>query len=152
MVHAARMTAAGLAAYALVNLRGVSQGLYAMITAIIVTQSSIGGSLKMALEQAAGTLLGALYAPAVMLLVAPADHLTGALALVVALAPLSFLAAFSPGYRAAPSRASSCCSPKQVWALDRSSLRPTASLRSHSDAASGSWFRCLSYRRRPLAP
>jgi uncharacterized membrane protein YccC len=102
MVHASRMTAAGLAAYALVNVLGVSAGLYAMITAIIVTQSSLGGSLKMALEQAAGTLFGALYAPAVMLLVAPADHLTGALALAVALAPLSFLAAFSPGYRAAP--------------------------------------------------
>jgi uncharacterized membrane protein YccC len=46
MVHAARMTAASITAYALVYLLGLSDGLWAVITAIVVTQSSIGGSLR----------------------------------------------------------------------------------------------------------
>lgn len=102
MVHASRMTAAGLSAYAVVYLLGLSEGLWVMITAIVVTQSSIGGSLKMALDQALGSLFGAIYATGVVLLISPDGHLKSVAALVLALVPLSFLSAMYPGYRAAP--------------------------------------------------
>jgi uncharacterized membrane protein YccC len=102
MVHASRMTAAGLGAYALVYLLGLSEGLWVIITAIVVTQSSVGGSLKMALDQAVGSLFGAIYATAVVLLISPQNHLESVAALILALVPLSFLSALYPGYRAAP--------------------------------------------------
>lgn len=102
LVHASRITAAGLSAYALVHLFGLSEGLWVMVTAIAVTQSSVGGSLKMALDQALGSLFGAIYATAVVLLVAPEGHLEAVAALILAIAPLAFLSALNPGYRAAP--------------------------------------------------
>ena len=102
MVHGARMTVASLAAYVLVHLLGLTEGLWAIVTAIIVTQSSIGGSLKVAFDQLAGSLSGAGYATVVVLVISPDDQVSSALALVVALAPLSVLAAHSPGFRIAP--------------------------------------------------
>lgn len=102
LIHASRMTAAGLGAYALVHLLGLSGGLWAMITAIVVTQSSVGGSLKFALDQAIGSMVGAIYATAVVLLISPVGHVESVIAFVVALAPLAFLSALYPGYRAAP--------------------------------------------------
>jgi uncharacterized membrane protein YccC len=67
-----------------------------------VTQSSVGGSLKAALDQLVGSLFGAAYGTAVALVVSPDDPLSSAAALVAALAPLSILAAFSAGFRIAP--------------------------------------------------
>jgi len=102
LVHGTRMTVASLAAYLLVHLLGLSEGLWAAITAIVVTQSSIGGSLKVAFEQLAGSLSGAVYATLVVLVIRPDDSLSSGLALAAALAPLSLLAAHSPGFRIAP--------------------------------------------------
>lgn len=102
LVHGVRMTVASITAYALVHVLGLSEGLWAVITAIIVTQSSIGGSLKVASDQLLGSLLGAGYATAIALLIAPDDRISSVLALVAALAPLSMLAAHSAGFRIAP--------------------------------------------------
>jgi uncharacterized membrane protein YccC len=102
LVHAARMTASSIAAYALVYAIGLSEGLWAVITAIVVSQSSIGGSLKAAFDQLAGSLFGAAYAAAIALALAPDDPVTSAIALAVGLAPPSILAALSPGFRIAP--------------------------------------------------
>lgn len=102
LVHASRMTTAGVGAFALVYLLGLSEGLWATITAIVVTQSSVGGSLKVARDQAIGSLFGALYGMLVMLLIAPRNAVESALTLIVVVAPLSFLAARNPGYRVAP--------------------------------------------------
>jgi uncharacterized membrane protein YccC len=102
MVHAVRMTTASLTAFLLDYSLGLSQGLWAVITAIVVTQSSVGSSLKMAFDQAIGSLLGAVYATAIVLAISPDDPLSIAVALVIALAPLTILAAFSAGFRIAP--------------------------------------------------
>src|SRR3546814_667741 len=102
MVHAARMTAATITAYVSVYALGLSEGLWAVITAIVVTQSSIGGSLKAAFDQFAGSLFGAVYATTIALAISPGDPVTSAVALVLALAPPSILAAFSAGFRIAP--------------------------------------------------
>ena len=101
-VHAARMTTASVAAFALVHAIGLPGGLWAVITALVVNQSSVGGSLKAVFEQFLGSLFGAVYGAAVALAIAPDDPLSRAAALVIALAPPSILAAFSFGFRIAP--------------------------------------------------
>src|SRR5690625_4750674 len=98
----ARMTMAAVTAYTLIYVLGLSEGLWAVITAVIVAQSSVGGSLKVAFEQLVGSLFGAIYATGLMLLIAPDDFLASMITLIAALAPLSLLAALSPGYRIVP--------------------------------------------------
>ena len=101
-VYAARMTAASVAAYASAYLLGLPEGLWAVVAAIVVVQSNVGGSLKAAFEQFAGSVFGGVYAAAVALAMTPSDPLSSALALTVALAPPSVLAASSRGFRIAP--------------------------------------------------
>lgn len=101
-LHALRMTASSLAAFALAALLGLPQGFWAVITALIVTQSNVGGSLKAALDRFVGSVCGAVYGGAVAFLIPHAGGLSRAAALVVAVAPLSFLAALSAGFRVAP--------------------------------------------------
>lgn len=100
--HSVRMTTAGTAAFALAYALGLPEGVSATVTALVVTQSNLGGSLRTASEQIAGSMLGAAYALAVALAIRPADASSTMAALVVALAPLSLLAAHSPGFRIAP--------------------------------------------------
>jgi uncharacterized membrane protein YccC len=102
MVHAVRLTTAGVAAFTLFRALGMPQTLWVVITALLVTQSSVGGSFKAAIDQLAGSLFGAVYGAGIALAVPPGDQLWGAVALVAVLAPLSILAAFSAGSRIAP--------------------------------------------------
>ncbi|HLW26112.1 MAG TPA: FUSC family protein [Kiloniellales bacterium] len=102
LVHATRITAASLMAYVLVYSFSLPEGLWAVITAVVVVQSSLAGSLKVAFEQLAGSIFGAIYATALVLLIAPSDFLTSILTLILALGPLAILAALSPGFRIAP--------------------------------------------------
>ena len=96
------MTAGGVAAFAAAYSLGLSGGLWAAITAIIVIQSNVGGSLKAAFEQLIGSIFGAAYAVAIALAIPPDDPLSRAIVLAIALAPTSILAAFSAGFRIAP--------------------------------------------------
>ena len=56
---AVRVAVAGLAAFVLAEALGLTQSYWAVITAVIVIQQSVGGSLKAALDRLAGTLAGA---------------------------------------------------------------------------------------------
>ena len=100
--HSVRMTTASTAAFASAYALGLPEGISATVTAMVVTQSNLGGSLKTAFEQVIGSMLGAAYAIAVVLTVQPDDAASIITALVVALAPLSLLTALSPGFRIAP--------------------------------------------------
>ncbi|MBP2302012.1 FUSC family protein [Azospirillum picis] len=102
LIHALRMTISCLAAFALAAALALPQAFWAVITAIIVTQSSVGGSLKAALDRFVGSLLGVVYGCAVAILMPHGDPPARALALLVAVAPLSFFAAISAGLRVAP--------------------------------------------------
>jgi uncharacterized membrane protein YccC len=67
---AARMTASGLAAYAVAEILHVPlNGLWVIITAIVVTQMSAGGSLRATLEYIIGTVGGAVYAAIIGVLI-----------------------------------------------------------------------------------
>src|SRR5690606_37163884 len=86
----------------LARLLGFAHGYWAVITAIIVIQSSLGGSLKAAVDRLAGTLAGALYGALVAIALPHAEGWGLGLALVAAIAPLALLAAIKPSFKAAP--------------------------------------------------
>src|SRR3954447_11931256 len=96
------MTASSLAAFGLAQALALPQGFWAVITALIVTQSNVGGSLKAALDRFIGSVFGAVYGSAVAFAIPHEHGLSRAAALIVAVAPLSFLAARSAGFRVAP--------------------------------------------------
>ncbi|WP_376963387.1 FUSC family protein [Azospirillum sp. A26] len=102
LVHALRMTASTLATFALAEMFDLPQGFWAVITALIVTQSNVGGSLKAALDRFVGSLVGVAYGGAIAMLIPHTDGMARAAALLAAVAPLSYLAAKSAGFRIAP--------------------------------------------------
>jgi len=99
---ALRVTIAGTLAYAVTRFFDLQQGYWAVITAVVVMQASVGGSLKAAVERFSGTLAGAVYGGLVAAFVPHASSLSLGLAIVVALFPLALLAAVKPAFRVAP--------------------------------------------------
>ena len=97
-----RIVAAGLLTYAVAEAFGLAQGYWAVLTAVIVMQASLGGSLKAMLDRLVGTVAGAGCAIAVAVAMPRTGPVTTALALLLALLPVSLLTAFRPAYRMAP--------------------------------------------------
>jgi uncharacterized membrane protein YccC len=77
-------------------------GLWAVLTSVIVTQMSIGGSLKATIEYSVGTLGGAVYAGAVATLLPFDSEFASLSVLAIVIAPLALLAALNPNFRVAP--------------------------------------------------
>jgi len=97
-----RMMISTTLAYALATALRLPQGYWAVLTAIIVTQNSVGGSLKAAIDRLVGSICGALVgAVAAVLLPAHTPTALG-LVLVGAVTPLVLLTAYAPHYRIAP--------------------------------------------------
>src|SRR5215212_479848 len=99
---ALRMTTSVAVTFALGAALGLSQSFWAVIAALIVTQSSLGGSLKAGLEQFVGSVFGAVWGAAITLAIPHRSLLMQSVALVVAVAPLAVLTTFSAGFRIAP--------------------------------------------------
>jgi Fusaric acid resistance protein-like len=98
-----RMTASGLAAFAVAKALNIPlQGLWVIITAIVVTQMSAGGSLRATLEYIIGTVGGAIYGAIIGVLIPHDTPLMQAVILVLAIAPLALVAASNPNFRVAP--------------------------------------------------
>jgi len=98
-----RATASGLLAFAIGQKFAFPlNGLWAVLTAIVVTQASLATSVQATLEYITGTLAGAVYAAAIGVLVPHATVVGQALVLTLAIAPLAFAAAISPSFRVAP--------------------------------------------------
>ncbi|HKP24748.1 MAG TPA: FUSC family protein [Dongiaceae bacterium] len=123
---AVRVTTAAVLAFALAKLLGFAHGYWAVITAIIVMQTSVGGSLKAAVDRLLGTMAGALYGTAVALLIPHGTTGELASAMVAAILPLALLAAVKPGFKVAPVTAfivlvplSGAASPPLTYALER---------------------------------
>ncbi len=102
MKLALRVTIAGTLAFAITKFFNLPQGYWAAITAVVITQASVGGSLKAALERFLGTLAGAAYGGAVAALIPHGSPLGTGLAIIVSLFPLALLAAVKPSFRVAP--------------------------------------------------
>ena len=73
-----------------------------MLTAVVVTQVSVGASLRATIEYIVGTLGGAVYAAAIGLLVPHATATAQAVVLVLAVAPMALASAINPSFRVAP--------------------------------------------------
>ncbi|MCP1169909.1 FUSC family protein [Limimaricola litoreus] len=101
-IHATRMLVASLLTLGVVYALGLTVELSAVISAIVATQANIGGSLRKAFEQGAGSLAGAAVAAVVALVLQPDDPGSTAIALAIALVPLAVMAAFSAGFQIAP--------------------------------------------------
>src|SRR3954469_7437908 len=95
VVQALRMTVSSLGAFALAQALALPQGFWAVITALIVTQANVGGSLKAALDRFIGSVFGAVYGSVVAFAIPHEHGLSRAAALVVAVAPLSFIGRLS---------------------------------------------------------
>jgi len=97
-----RVTIAALASFALSQWLKVPLPLWTVLTAVILIQVSFGSSLKATIDYLIGTLGGAVYTGMLGALIPHSSDaaLIGVLALAVA--PLAFLAAINPSFRAAP--------------------------------------------------
>jgi uncharacterized membrane protein YccC len=123
---AVRVTIAAVLAFALAKLLGLAHGYWAVITAIIVMQTSVGGSLKAAVDRLLGTMAGALYGAAIALLIPHGTTTELATAMVAAILPLALLAAVRPSFKVAPITAfivlvplSGVAAPPLTYALER---------------------------------
>ena len=96
------MTIAGLVAFAAAHLLGLGQVYWAVLTAVIVLQATVGGSRKASLDRFFGTIGGAIWGVAVSVAVPHATVLMTGLALTIALIPLAVVVALLPRYRIAP--------------------------------------------------
>lgn len=99
---AARITIACLGAYGIAEYARLPQSFWAVLTALLVTQSSVGGSLKAMSDRFFGTLVGGVWGVVVSLLVPHHTTAGMALALLLAVGPLAFVAALGPAYRVTP--------------------------------------------------
>ena len=97
-----RIVVAALASFALGHLLHLAQSYWAVITAVIVMQASVGGALKATFDRIVGTIGGSIWGVAVSLAMPHGDPASLGLALAVVLAPLALLTAFKPAYRVAP--------------------------------------------------
>jgi uncharacterized membrane protein YccC len=97
-----RVTASAVLALALSHLLHLSFALWAILTAVLLTQVSVGQSLKATIDYLASTLGGALYAGAVGAIIPHANEIAVYAALAIAVAPVALVAATNPRFRAAP--------------------------------------------------
>lgn len=99
--HAIRVSAAVGAAFALATLLRLPQGYWAVFTAVIVVQSSLGATITASVERFMGTVVGALAGAAAAYFHARWPQF-GGLILCVTVALLAFLAAVRPALKVAP--------------------------------------------------
>jgi hypothetical protein len=100
---AVRATVVALLAFVLASFSNLPlHGIWAVLTAIVVTQMSAGGSVRASAEYMVGTLAGAIYAGALGVLIPHESLVATAGVLALAIAPLAFASAAHPSFRAAP--------------------------------------------------
>jgi len=99
---AVRVTFAATLSLAVAQFAGLNLPLWAVLTAVVVTQVSVGGSLKATIDYLLGTLGGAVYGGALAVLVPHPTQWTTLAVLAVAVAPLALIAAINPRLRVAP--------------------------------------------------
>ncbi|MCP3474369.1 FUSC family protein [Bradyrhizobium sp. CCGUVB1N3] len=98
---AIRVTVAATAAYVIATALHLLLPLWAVLTSLIVTQMSVGRSLKATRDYMLGTIGGAIYGGAIAILI-PYSSEAGLLGLLVlSVAPLAFIAAINPSLSAA---------------------------------------------------
>ena len=98
---AVRVTVAAFGALAIALALDLMLPLWAVMTSLIVTQMSVGQSLKATRDYMFGTVGGAIYGGALAVLVPHSGEGALLALLVLAVAPLAFIAALNPSLNAA---------------------------------------------------
>jgi uncharacterized membrane protein YccC len=98
---AVRVTVAATGAYALATALHLLLPLWAVLTSIIVTQMSVGRSLKATRDYMLGTIGGAIYGGAIAILIPYSGELGLLGLLVLAVGPLAFVASIYPNLSSA---------------------------------------------------
>src|SRR6516165_6699165 len=102
LILALRVTVAALAALALAQVLHLRLPLWAILTALIVTQMSLGKSVKVATDYLIGTLAGVAYGGALAIFVPHESEFALLVVLAIAVAPLAFVAAFRANFNVLP--------------------------------------------------
>ena len=97
-----RVTVAAILALVAAQFFGLPLPLWVVLTAVIVTQMSVGRSLKATGDYLLGTVGGSIYGGAVAILIPHESELALLAVLVIALAPLALLAAVRPNMNVVP--------------------------------------------------
>jgi uncharacterized membrane protein YccC len=97
-----RVTVAAVASLAIAQLLQLPLPLWAVLTAVIVSQVSVGRSLKATIDYMVGTLGGVVYGGAVAVLVPHSNEPALLAVLAIAVAPLALIAALKPSMAVAP--------------------------------------------------
>src|SRR5947209_19494638 len=93
---AVRLAVAAVAAYAIARALHLMLPLWAVLTSLIVTQMSVGRSLKATRDYMFGTVGGAVYGGAIAMLIPHSGEVGLLPLLVLAVAALAFVAAGQP--------------------------------------------------------
>jgi uncharacterized membrane protein YccC len=96
-----RVTVAAMGALTIALALGLKLPLWAVLTSLIVTQMSVGRSLKATRDYLVGTIGGALYGAAVAILIPHNGEGALLAVLVLTVAPLAFIAAINPSLNVA---------------------------------------------------
>lgn len=99
---AARVTVAAVASFALVHYIEMPQGYWAVFTAVLIMQTSLGGSLQAVTDRMIGTLGGASLGTIAATLAPHGNLIAMGVALAASVGPLALLAALNPSFRVAP--------------------------------------------------
>ncbi|MEW6641701.1 MAG: FUSC family protein [Pseudomonadota bacterium] len=97
-----RITVSALLSLALALALGMPLPLWVVMTALILTQASVGRSLRAAIDYMIGTLGGAIYGGAIAVLIPHESEIALLAVLALAVAPLALIAALNPRMNVAP--------------------------------------------------
>ncbi|MET3842523.1 FUSC family protein [Bradyrhizobium sp. OAE829] len=98
---AIRVTVAAVVAYTIANALHLTLPLWAVLTSLIVTQMSVGRSLKATTDYMLGTIGGAIYGGALAVLIPHSSEAALLALLVLTVAPLAYLGSLNPSLTAA---------------------------------------------------
>jgi uncharacterized membrane protein YccC len=102
LILALRVTVAALSALGLAQVLHLRLPLWAVLTALIVTQMSLGKSVKVASDYLIGTLAGVAYGGAIAIFLPHESEFALLAVLALAVAPLAFIAAFRANFNVLP--------------------------------------------------
>jgi len=97
-----RTAMAALLSLAVAQLLHVPLPLWTVLTAVILTQMSVGRSMKATIDYLLGTVGGAIYTGALSVLIPHNDEISLLGVLALAVGPLALLAAIRPSFTVAP--------------------------------------------------
>src|ERR1700757_1528100 len=102
LILALRVTVSALSALGLAQGMHLRLPLWAVLTSLIVTQMSLGRSIKVATDYLMGTLAGVAYGGALAILIPHESEFALFAVLALAIAPLAFIASFRANFNVLP--------------------------------------------------